>query len=306
MISKIPLAPPFLNRNDTIAISAMASKLDRSSIDEAIRIFTEDWGLRVVTGHTVGSSYYNFSDTDNARLSELQGFLNDPEIKAVFSARGGYGSSRIIDRLDFTAFYNSPKWVIGFSDITALHLEIQSIGFQSIHGPMPKTMGFDSFSNETLKKALFGENLNYQFSSDAPNRTGEGTGQVTGGNLCMLAHSIGSKSDRTYDGKILLLEDISEYLYNIDRMMVQLKRAKKLDKLAGLIIGDFSDCKDNDEPFGKNAREIILEHTEGLDFPIAFGFPFGHEKKNHALRLGEIMHLNTEASQSTLSSNLIA
>lgn len=306
MISRIPLPPPFLNKNDTVAITAMASKLDRSSIDEAVRIFTENWGLRVIVGDTVGNAYHNFAAADHERLGELQSFLDNPQIKAVFSARGGYGSSRIIDKLDFGNFYNSPKWVVGFSDITAVHLEIQSSGFQSIHGPMPKTMTFDEFSNETLRMALFGEPLDYQFSSELQNRAGEGMGQVIGGNLCMLAHSVGSKSDRTYDGKILVLEDISEYLYNIDRMMVQLKRAKKLENLAGLVVGDFSDCKDNDEPFGKNAREIILERTDGLDFPVAFGFPFGHEKKNYALRLGEIMHLRTETGESRLSAVSVA
>lgn len=302
MIAKIPVPPPFLKPGDTVAITAMASKVQPESIGEAVRIFTDEWGLQVITGKTIGSSFHDFSAPDHVRLAELQSFLDDPEIKGVFSARGGYGCSKLIDDIDFTGFYKSPKWIVGFSDITALHLEIQTLGFQSIHGPMPKTMTYDGQSNESLRKALFGETIEYSFAADPFNASGETTGQAVGGNLCILAHSTGSTSDRSFDGKILFLEEISEYLYNIDRMFVQLKRAKKLRNLAGVVIGDFSDNKENDEPFGKNAREIILDYVGELNIPVAFGFPFGHENKNLAIRMGENMKLTVSDKGSHLIS----
>jgi muramoyltetrapeptide carboxypeptidase len=294
-------APPYLKKGDKIAITAPASKLARESIEIGIQIL-QSWGLEVIIGHTVGSKFHDFSDTLENRTSEFQGFLDDSTIKLILSARGGYGSSKIIDDLNFDKFKVSPKWICGFSDLTAMLLHVNSLGFQSLHGVMAKTMTYHQASNESLRAALFGEMYLYAFDPSPSNKLGEGQGEAIGGNLALMVHSIGSKSDINYDGKILFLEDISEYYYNLDRMLVQLKRAGKLQYLAGLVVGDFSDCKDNDEPFGKKIEEIILEHTSDSYYPVAFGFGFGHENKNLAIRMGEELYLDVKSSGSIIKS----
>lgn len=195
-----------------------------------------------------------------------------------------------------------PKWIIGFSDITAVHGKIQNLCFQSIHGPMPKTFFWDATSDESLQGILFGKYVNYNYSTHNMNRLGEGLGQIYGGNLALLAHNIGSSSDINFDGKILFLEDIGEYLYNIDRMMVQLKRAGKLSNLAGLIVGQFSGMKENDEPFGKSVYEIIAEHVSEKNYPVAYDFPIGHTNENWALRCGEVMQFTVNKKGVALKS----
>ncbi|MBP8156686.1 MAG: LD-carboxypeptidase [Leadbetterella sp.] len=294
-------APPYLKKGDKIAITAPASKLDRKSIEVSIGIL-QSWGLEVTVGKTVGTNFHDFSDTLENRTSEFQSFLDDSSIKLILSARGGYGCSKIIDYLNFAKFKASPKWICGFSDLTAMLLHVNGLGFQALHGVMAKTMTYHQASNESLKSALFGEKYLYAFGPSTSNILGEGQGEAIGGNLALLVHSIGSTSDINYDGKILFLEDISEYYYNVDRMLVQLKRAGKLKYLAGLVVGDFSDCKDNDEPFGKKIEEIILEHTEGSYYPVAFGFGFGHESKNLAIRMGEELYLDVKSSGSIIKS----
>ncbi|AFK01896.1 peptidase U61 LD-carboxypeptidase A [Emticicia oligotrophica DSM 17448] len=280
--------PSSLQKGDKVAIVAMASKLDPIDIKAAINLMQVNWGVEVLVGESVSAAYFNFAGTDEIRLRDFQFYLDNPEVKAIFSARGGYGSSRIIDAVDFSKFKQNPKWIIGFSDITTVHAQIQAMGFQSIHGPMPKTFMRNYDSVETLKDVLFGNEIAYKIPSKSHNRLGSGKGQLVGGNLCMLAHLIGSPSDLDTDGKILFIEDISEYLYNIDRMMIQLKRAGKLKNLAGLIVGDFSDLKENDEPFGKNVQEIIAEHTSAYNYPICYDFPTGHEAINWAIPCGRV------------------
>lgn len=294
-------APPYLKKGDKIAITAPASKLDLESIKIGVEIL-QSWGLKVVIGKTVGRKFHDFSDTLENRTSEFQTFLNDSSIKLILSARGGYGCSKIIDYLNFDKFKSTPKWICGFSDLTAMLLHLNGLGFQVLHGVMAKTMTFHQASNESLRAALFGEKYLYAFEPSSSNILGEGQGEAIGGNLALLVHSIGSKSDINYDGKILFLEDISEYYYNLDRMLVQLKRAGKLQYLAGLVVGDFSDCKDNDEPFGKKIEEIILEHTADSYYPVAFGFGFGHESKNLAIRMGEELNLDVKSSGSIIKS----
>ena len=294
-------APPYLKIGDKVAVTAPASKLERKSIDIGIEIL-KSWGLEVVVGNTVGNAYHGFASTLESRIAEFQNFLDDTSIKFILSARGGYGCSKIIDYLNFDKFKATPKWVCGFSDLTAMLLEVNSLGFQALHGVMAKNMVYNRESNEILKDLLFGGKTVYNFDFQVWNKLGEGTGEAVGGNLALLAHSIGSKSDLNYSGKILFLEDISEYYYNLDRMLVQLKRAGKLNNLAGLVVGDFSDCKDNDEPFGKNIQEIVLEHTENTGYPVAFGFGFGHENKNLAIRMGEELSLRVNKSGSTILS----
>ena len=290
------ISPPFLKKGDKVAIIALASKLNLEDIKSAINLMQENWGVEVVIGESVSASYFNFAGTDEVRLRDFQQQLDNLEIKAVFSARGGYGSSRIIDAVDFTKFKNNPKWIIGFSDITAVHGQLQALGFQSLHAPMPKTFMRDYDSVQKLKAFLFGEKINYTIPSNPINKKGKGAGQIVGGNLCILTHLIGSKSEVSTDGKILFIEDISEYLYNIDRMMIQLKRAGKLKNLAGLIVGDFSDIKENEEPFGKTFYEIIAEHTAEYNYPICYDFLVGHEAINWTIPCGRFasMSVNNE------------
>ncbi len=281
------ISPPYLKQKDSVAIVCMAGKTTRNSVQPAIEIL-ESWGLEVIVGNSVGAVDGVFGGSDLIRKNDFQKQLDNPTIKAVFSARGGYGSTRILDEINWKKFKKSPKWVIGFSDITAVISQINNIGIEAIHGPMPKM--FDNkgieYSLESLKKMLFGEKIKYEFQPNISNKTGKVKGEIIGGNLCILAHSIGSKSEIDAKGKILFIEDISEYYYNIDRMLVQLKRAGKLEHLAGLMVGHFTDCKDTDNPFDKSIEEIVLEQSKGYDFPIAFGIPIGHEPANWPIICG--------------------
>lgn len=295
------IAPPDLEKGDKVAIVALASKLNPDDIQPAIQYMQENWGVEVVVSESVSASYYGFAGTDEVRARDFQKMLDDRSVKAIFSARGGYGSSRIIDAIDFTCFQQNPKWIIGFSDITAVHSHVQSLGFQSLHGPMPKTFMRDIYSLKTIEAFLFSPGTDYEIEPADNNRSGSGEGQVTGGNLCLLAHLIGSWSDISYDGKILFIEDVGEYLYNIDRMMIQLKRVGKLRNLKGLIVGSFTDLKENDEPFGKTAYEIIAEHVAEYDFPVCYNFPTGHGKDNWAIPCGRGARLEVDALKSVLT-----
>jgi muramoyltetrapeptide carboxypeptidase len=294
------IRPPHLKKGDTVAITAPASIVKTEAIEIGIAVLKK-WGLKVVIGETVGNAYHNFSGTDEMRKSELQNFLDNPELKCIIAARGGYGVSRILDDLDFTLFSQHPKWVVGFSDLTALIAQINTLGIAAIHGPMVKTFSFDKSSNEYLKKILFGEITKpYILKPNTYNKIGTANGQATGGNLCLINHIIGTQSDIDFSGKILFIEDISEYYYAIDRYLVQLKRAGKLDKLAGLVVGDFSDFKNQDIPFGKSIEEIVLDHCSAYEFPIAFGFQFGHEKINHPIVMGGEIELDIRKDKATL------
>jgi muramoyltetrapeptide carboxypeptidase len=286
------ISPPHLQKGDKVAIICMAGKTNLSTIQASIDIL-EKWGLQVLVGDTVGAVDGVFGGDDNLRKSELQKYLNDPEIKAVFSARGGYGSTRFLDEISWTKFKKKPKWVIGFSDITAVITQINNIGIEAIHGPMPKMFG-NSGSEKSLKflrKTLFGEEIEYKIKSNKNNKMGQVKGEIVGGNLCILAHTIGSKSAINTKNRILFIEDISEFYYNIDRMIVQLKRAGKFKNLKGLIVGHFTDCKDSDNPFDKTIEEIVLEQCKKYDFPIAFGFPIGHENENWPIVCGRKVEL---------------
>lgn len=290
------MKPTKIQKGDTVGILALASKVDFEVLRPAIELMENVWGLKVVLGESLTSEYHQFAGTDTVRANDFQMMLDDPEIKAIFSARGGYGSSRFLDSIDFTVFQKQPKWVVGFSDITAVHCHIHTLSIESLHATMPKLFlqKDGEASLEGLRKILFGEEINYKIEPHKLNRLGAANGQIIGGNLAMLIHVIGSKSDINYDGKILFLEDISEYLYNIDRMMIQLKRSGKLQNLAGLIVGSFSDCRDNDVPFGKTANEIIQEAVADYDFPVCYGFPVGHEVNNWAMPCGREMSLLVE------------
>ena len=300
------MRPNSIQKGDTVGLIALACKVNFEILKPAIAWMENVWGLKIILGESLTSEYHQFAGTDTIRANDFQTMLDNPEIKAIFSVRGGYGSSRLLDSIDFTAFQKQPKWVIGFSDITAVHCHIHTLNIESLHATMPKIFlqegGEESL--ESLKKILFGEETNYKIEPHKLNRLGVGEGQIIGGNLAILIHVIGSKSDINYDGKILFLEDINEYLYNIDRMMIQLKRSGKLQNLAGLIVGSFSDCQDNQVPFGKTAYEIIEEAVADYDFPVCYGFPVGHEVDNWAIPCGRRLSLSVEEYGVSLKENL--
>ncbi|PRY10400.1 muramoyltetrapeptide carboxypeptidase [Pontibacter ummariensis] len=278
---------PALRPGDKIAIVATARKITLPEIELAIRTF-KDWGLQVILGESIGASYNYFAGNDALRLQDLQQMLDNDSIKAIICARGGYGTTRIIDQVDFTIFQQHPKWLVGFSDVTALHSHIHNLGLESIHAIMPLLFPKEGTADsiETLRRVLFGEDVVYTAAPHAFNRTGTAIGQLVGGNLSMLHTLTGTRSDISTEGKILFLEDLCEYLYHVDRMMVHMDRSGKLENLAGLVIGDMSDMNDTPVPFGKTAYEIILEHTGKYNYPVAYGFPVGHEPLNLALICG--------------------
>ncbi|MBC7745775.1 MAG: LD-carboxypeptidase [Flavobacterium sp.] len=283
--------PAYLQPGDSVAITCPAKKLPHK-IDEAVNLL-KSWGLNVILGETVYAEYNQYAGDDGLRTKDFQRFLDDPSIKAIFAARGGYGTVRIIDGIDFSGFALNPKWIVGFSDITVIHSHIYAnYQAQSIHGQMPLTIPDGTKrSLETLKKVLFNEALDYQYKSSIDNKPGEAKGVLIGGNLSLLISMMGSVSEMNYNDKILFLEEVGEYLYSIDRMMWILKRSGKLANLKGLIIGGFTEIKDNDIPFGKTAVEIINEHVSDYSYPVCYNFPAGHIEDNHALILGKTVNL---------------
>lgn len=281
--------PAFLKPGDRVGVLAPASIVKYDDVVPGIRLFKEQWGLEVVEGQTLETSFNQFSASDDDRLADVQQMLDDPSIKAVIAARGGYGCSRIVDRLNFNKFLENPKWIVGFSDLTAFLSRTFQLGYASIHAPMAKTItcAGAELAAESLRQMLFGELPAYEVPAHPLNRCGNATAQVVGGNLCLLAHMIGSETEIDTDGKILFIEDINEYLYNLDRMMIQLKRSGKLNKLAGLIVGQFTDMKDNNSPtFGKDSYQIIEEHVAEFGYPVCYDFPVGHVGDNRAMGVG--------------------
>lgn len=281
------IQPPALQRGDTVAIIATARKITREDIQPAIDLL-EQWGLNAVVGKTIGLDNHQFAGTDEDRARDLQQALDDYAVKAIWCARGGYGTVRIIDAIDFSTFKKNPKWLLGFSDVTALHSHIHNLGIQTLHSIMPITVDDNTpEALESLHKALFCEPITYKIPTSEFNRVGQATGELVGGNLSMLYSILGSESAIKTDGKILFIEDLDEYLYHVDRMMMNLKRNGYFDKLKGLVVGGMTKMNDNTIPFGKNAIEIILDNTKEYDFPICFDFPAGHIKDNRTLCLGK-------------------
>jgi muramoyltetrapeptide carboxypeptidase len=282
--------PPYLQKGDTIGMVCPSGYMSQEKVQTCITTM-ESWGYRIKTGATVGGTSANyFSGTDEERLNDFQQMLDDDEVKALFCARGGYGMSRIIDQVSFKKFKKQPKWIIGYSDITVLHSHLYSNHYiSSLHAPMAAAFEDEGYKNEyilSLKNALEGKKLKYACPPHAFNIKGEAIGELVGGNLALISHLVGTDSDLKTRGRILFIEDIGEYLYSIDRMMLQLKRNGKLAKLAGLVVGGFSDIKDTDRPFGKTAYEIIRDTVKEYSYPVCFGFPVSHEKENYALRVG--------------------
>ena len=290
--------PKPLVKGDTVAIVCSASKIDREPTD-AINLF-ESWGLNVILGKTVHASYHQFAGDDALRTQDLQQCLDDDSVKAIFAARGGYGTIRIIDRLDFSKFKLKPKWIVGFSDVTVLHSHLQAnYGIETIHGQMPLTIPDGTKpSIDTLRKALFNEPFSYEYSSNSINRSGETSGIVIGGNLSLLVMLSGSISAMDYRDKILFIEDVGEQLYAIDRMLWMIKRSGNLAHLKGLIVGGFSKLKEDDEvPFGQTVHEIVMEHVKDYSYPVCFDFPAGHIADNQALIFGRKVSLKVGSNE---------
>jgi muramoyltetrapeptide carboxypeptidase len=292
---------PYLKKGDKVAITCPAKKLPIPMTD-AVNLLTS-WGLEVVLGDTVNASYHQFAGDDAFRAADMQRFIDDDSVKAIIAARGGYGTIRMIDTVDFSRLQTNPKWLVGFSDITLLHSHIISnYNLPCIHGQMPLNIpDASAYSLETLRKALFGEELVYQIDANPKNRTGKSSGILIGGNLSLLLAISGSVSDMDYSNKILFIEDVGEYLYAADRMLRALKRAGKLKNLAGLIVGGFTDMKDNDIPFGQNLPEIIMDVVADYNYPVCFDFPAGHVSNNCSLVLGKTINLSVQTNEVNIS-----
>ena len=300
--AQIPMKiPPSLQKGDTIALVATARKNIDDNLKPAIDLL-HSWGLEVVIGSSIGLDNNQLAGTDEQRAADFQQQMDNPNIKAIWCVRGGYGTVRMIDLLDFTKFKQNPKWIVGFSDVTVIHSYVNKLKIATIHGAMPITVGKASAESiESLRKSLFGEKLEYETSFCPANRLGNAKGEIVGGNLSILYSLMGSNAQIDCKGKILFIEDLDEYLYHIDRMMMSLKRCGCFDGLNGLIVGTMTKMKDNEIPWGKNANQIIEDVTKGYSFPIFYNFPAGHYRDNRALIFGKqvSLELNTTTSKLT-------
>jgi len=294
------ITPPYLQKGDTVAILATARKHIVKSMQPTIDLL-EGWGLHVVIGKSIGLEENQLAGNDEQRAADLQEQLDNPNIKAIWCARGGYGTVRVVDLIDFTAFKKSPKWLVGFSDVTVLHNHLNTMGYKSIHGIMPISLAKASTEAiESLRLSLFGQPLQYAIDPHPMNRLGKATGELVGGNLSILYSVLGSPSAIDCTDKILYIEDLDEYLYHIDRMMMNLKRNGCLESLKGIIVGSMTDMKDNDIPWGKNALEIVQDVTKQYNIPVIFNFPAGHIHDNRALILGNNVTIDVTKNCSTV------
>ncbi len=286
--------PPYLLPGDSIGITCPAGYITQAQIEPSVALM-KAWGFNVVVGKTVGARDFTFGGTDQERLLDLQEMMDDPNIKAIMCARGGYGAVRIVDMLDFRKFRSSPKWVIGFSDITILHCHINSnYHIATIHSKMSNSFPSDMELADPLQmdtinsiqQALKGEKMKYTAPFHQRNRLGSATAELIGGNMRCIENLAGSDSEIETDGKILFVEDTGEALYSVDRMFYNLKRSGKLQKLKGLIVGGFKLKADDGDSFGRSLVEIVLDVTSAYNYPICFDFPVGHQKANFALKCG--------------------
>ena len=283
------IIPPYLKKGDAIGLVCPAGFMPEEKYQTCIETIT-GWGFKVITGKTPGHQFHYFSGTDKERRNDLQHMMDDKKIKAILCARGGYGTARIIDDLDFKKFEKHPKWIIGFSDITVLHAHLFSVyNTASLHAPMAAAFNDGESENKyihSLHDALVGRKAHYSAEGNKLNHPGKVTGILVGGNLSLLVNMIGTDSDIKTKNKILFFEDVGEYIYNVDRMIYQLKRSGKLDQLKGLIVGKFSEMKDTTVPFGQTTEEAIKEVVKRYDYPVCFDFPVSHDKENYALKIG--------------------
>jgi muramoyltetrapeptide carboxypeptidase len=297
--------PPYLKKGDAIAITCPAGFMAKEKVATCVETLKKE-GYKVLVGKTVGSKSTNyFSGTDNERLKEMQAYLDDKNVHAILCGRGGYGTGRIIDKLNFTTFVQHPKWIIGFSDITLLHSHIYThYKIATLHAPMAAAFAnvdHNPANIVSLLKALKGEKNNYTTKPNILNKIGEAKGKLIGGNIALLANAIGTPSDMNTKNCMLFIEDIGEQLYAVDRMMYQLKRSGKLKNLAALIVGDFSDMQDTDRPFGKTIYEIVSDIVAEYDYPVCFNFPVGHGNENVALKVGVKYMLEVNKKRGSLT-----
>lgn len=289
------IIPPYLKRGDTIGIVCPAGYMPYENAAVCIATL-QQWGYKIKIGKTLGYQHHYFSGTDDERLTDLQQMLDDDTVQAILCARGGYGMGRIIDQLNFKKFKKKPKWIVGYSDITVLHCHLlRRYNIAGLHAPMAGAFNNGEQQNEyivSLRKALAGRKAKYLADPHPFNYEGKVTAPLVGGNLSLIAHLTGTPSELRTKGCILFIEDIGEYIYNIDRMLYQLKRAGKLDDLAGLIIGRFSDMKDTTIPFGCSVYEAIQALVKEYNYPVCYHFPVSHEKENYALKTGVVYELN--------------
>lgn len=304
--------PPYLAPGDTIGICCGSGPIDPKEIQPAIQVL-ESWGLKTLVGQTVGKKDGMFGGTDAERMTDIQSMLDNPALKAILFARGGYGMVRIIDTLNFSGFRKSPKWLIGFSDVTVIHAHVhRNCRVATLHSKMCNSFPEDLSaadpmirdSIDSIGKALRGESMTYVVPASPFNRTGVCEGQLIGGNLRTLENLAGTASDFSTEGKILFMEDVEEYYYNLDRMLWNFKRTGKLDKLKGMIVGGFNRMMDDPkEPFGKTHYDIVSFHTKDYSYPVCFDFPVGHQYDNYALRCGQVHRLEVNRDGARLTSN---
>ncbi|MGE0562379.1 MAG: LD-carboxypeptidase [Flavobacteriales bacterium] len=293
--------PPSLKKGDKIAIISTARKISKIELEPAVSII-KSWGLESVFGKNLFNENHQFSGTTEERVADLQHVLDDSAIKAIFCARGGYGTVQVIDQIDFSNFKKNPKWIIGYSDVTVLHNHINTnFNIQTLHASMPINFATNTKEAlESLKETLFGALPIYTCDVDELNRFGEVMGELVGGNLSIIYSLTGTPSQINTKGKILFLEDLDEYLYHIDRMMMNLKRAGLLKELKGLIVGGMSDMNDNTVPYGKSAKQIIFDAVKEYNYPVCFEFPAGHINDNRAIMMGARINLLVEKKLTTL------
>ncbi len=299
------IQPPYLKAGDTVAIVAPSGVLkNRTKEVEQAKSLLKSWGLHPVVGKHVFSTANHFAGTDDERCEDFQNALDDPKISAIWCARGGYGTVRILDKLDYTKFKKKPKWLIGYSDITALHNQFHNQGFESIHALMCTSLQDDLSTIQetvsTFKDAVFGKPISYTLKGSKYNKVGESSGQLVGGNLTMLHTMLGSKTSIDTSEKILFIEEIGEYKYHIDRMLQSLKRAGYFENCKGVIVGGMSKMRKNTTLWGTSVEQLILDALADYDFPIAFNMPAGHEKDNRALILGRTIKLEVKSDKSTV------
>jgi muramoyltetrapeptide carboxypeptidase len=298
------ITPQFLVPGDTIGIVSTARKISTLELQPLLKLI-ENWGLKYVLGTTINTESNQYAGDDSARVEDLQQMFDDSSVKAIWCARGGYGTVRIIDQLDFSVFKQHPKWIIGYSDVTVLHSHIHKLGIETLHANM--AIDIDNKTQDTrdsIKKVLFGRDYELKVASDnLLNRNGIAKGELVGGNLSLLYSLIGSPSEIKTAGKILFIEDLDEMLYHIDRMMQNLKRNGLLKNINGLIVGGMNDMKDNTIPFGKTAEEIVKEAVSNYNYPVCFDFPAGHIQDNRALILGREIELSITSENVLLSFN---
>ena len=301
---QMSIVPPYLQPGDTIGIVCPSGYMPLENAETCIRVLKE-WGYKVKTGITLGNKFHYFSGNDDERLSDLQQMMDDDEVQGILCGRGGYGLSRIIDKLNFKKFCLHPKWIMGYSDITLLHSHlITQYNIASIHCPMAAAFNQEEYKSDfvqSLRKALAGETAIYTSEPHHYNHPGKTSAQLVGGNLSMLCHAIGTVSAISTRDSILFIEDVGEYIYNIDRMLYQLKRSGMLDNLAGLIVGSFTDMKDTVIPFGKTILEVIRDVVKEYQYPVCFHFPVGHTKENCTLKNGTMYELEVTANSVTLA-----